>query len=199
MLKLLYETPSEWCEYACADLAALLIDHAHLEKKAAGTAVTLLFRYPDEVALQEPLAALAQEELEHFRVVLAALEDRGLALRRQRASVYAGRLHALVRGGEPERLLDTLLVAALIEARSCERFSLLAEGLTEREPRLAAMYRELLASEARHHGVYLRLAEAVATASASERFECLAGREGEIACELVERASRTSAAVRLHN
>ncbi len=200
MLKLRYDTPPEWCERVREDVASLLIDHAHLEKKAAGTAVTLLFRYPECAALQEPLAALAQEELEHFRAVLSELKRRRLALRRQRASPYAGRLHAEVRSREPGRLVDTLLVAALIEARSCERFTLLANGLGPHERELAALYRALLASEARHHGVYLRLAEAIAgDKDVRARFETLAEREAEIARDLVQGSAHPGAAVRLHS
>lgn len=198
-MKLRYETPRAWCAHACSDIEALLIDHAHLEKKAAGTAVTLLFRYPDRLALQAPLASLAQEELEHFRVVLDELQRRGTALRRQRASPYAGKLHALVRGREPGRLLDTLLVAALIEARSCERFTLLAKALEHRDAALAGMYQALLASEARHHGVYLRLAEGLENGEQTrERFDVLTERESEVARALVEGSALPGAPVRLH-
>lgn len=198
-MKLRYETPRAWCAHACSDLEALLIDHAHLEKKAAGTAVTLLFRYPDEPALQAPLASLAQEELEHFRVVLDELRRRGTTFRRQRASPYAGTLHALVRGREPERLLDTLLVAALIEARSCERFTLLAEALESRDVVLAEMYRALLASEARHHGEYLRLAQGLENGEQTRaRFAVLAEREAEVTRALVDGSMLPGAPVRLH-
>ncbi len=199
MLQLRYETPHDWCALARRDVESLLVDHAHLEKKAAGTAVTLLFRYPAEHALQGPLAELAREELEHFGAVLAELERRGLVLRRQRASAYAGRLHRAVRAGERDRLLDTLLVAALIEARSCERFALLAEEFAQRDTALATLYQTLLVSEARHHGVYLRMAgEVTSPGVARERLETLAVREAEVARELVERARRPGAPVRLH-
>jgi tRNA-(ms[2]io[6]A)-hydroxylase len=123
-------------------------------------AVGLLFRYPEHRFLHAPLSRLAREELVHFEQVLALLEARGCGFRRQRPSPYAGRLKRLVRGREPQQLLDTLLCCALIEARSCERFQLLAEAAAE--PGLADLYRGLLASEARHHGVYLELAEALA-------------------------------------
>jgi tRNA-(ms[2]io[6]A)-hydroxylase len=121
--------------------------------------VQLLFRYPQHAFLQVPLSRLAREELAHFERVLGVLQARGKGLTRQRPSPYGGRLHAFVRRREPEQLLDLLLVSALIEARSCERFRELAAALDE--PELAALYRELLASEARHHQVYVELAEAL--------------------------------------
>ncbi|HSJ97887.1 MAG TPA: tRNA isopentenyl-2-thiomethyl-A-37 hydroxylase MiaE, partial [Myxococcota bacterium] len=145
MLRLAAPTDPAWTARALAGLDELLLDHAHLEKKAAGTAVTLLFRYPERRALQEPLARLAREELAHFEQVLAHLDRRGVRFRPQRPAPYAGRLHAAVRPDEPGRLLDTLLVAALIEARSCERLGLLAEALPGVDAALAALYRGLLA------------------------------------------------------
>jgi tRNA-(ms[2]io[6]A)-hydroxylase len=161
MLRLAAPTDPAWTARAIAGLDEVLLDHAHLEKKAAGTAVTLLFRYPERRALQEPLARLAREELAHFEQVLAHLDRRGVRFRPQRPGPYAGRLHAAVRPDEPERLLDTLLVAALIEARSCERLGLLAEALPGVDAALAALYRGLLAAEARHHGEYVALALAL--------------------------------------
>jgi tRNA-(ms[2]io[6]A)-hydroxylase len=161
MLRLALATDRAWANRALHRLDELLLDHAHLEKKAAGTAVTLLFRYPERRALQEPLARLAREELGHFELVLGQLDRRGVAFRPQRPGPYAGRLHAAVRAEEPARLLDTLLVAALIEARSCERLGLLADVLPGVDPELAALYRGLLAAEARHHGEYVGLALAL--------------------------------------
>jgi tRNA-(ms[2]io[6]A)-hydroxylase len=161
MLRLACATDPGWAGRALGRLDELLLDHAHLEKKAAGTAVTLLFRYPERRALQEPLARLAREELGHFEQVLGHLDRRGVAFRPQRPGPYAGRLHRAVRADEPARLLDTLLVAALIEARSCERLGLLAEALPGVDDELAALYRGLLAAEARHHGEYVGLALAL--------------------------------------
>ena len=111
-----------------------------------------------------PLARLAQEELGHFADVVAVLAARGVALRHQVPSSYAGALLAAVRPTEPERLVDTLLCAALIEARSCERMQLLAEALDD--ARLVALYRQLLRAEARHHATYVALADAVSGATA---------------------------------
>jgi tRNA-(ms[2]io[6]A)-hydroxylase len=160
MLHLATTTDDSWLERALSDLDELLLDHAHCEQKAAGNAVALLFRYPQHAFLMAPLASLAREELEHFQQVLAALERRGKRFRPQRASPYAGKLRSIVRGAEPERLLDTLLCSAVIEARSCERFQLLAEAVSDAS--LAEFYRGLLACEARHHHVFLELAEELA-------------------------------------
>jgi tRNA-(ms[2]io[6]A)-hydroxylase len=160
MLHLAAETAPDWAARAVAHLDEILLDHAHLEKKAAGTAVTLLFQHPEIAPLQQPLAALAREELAHFEGVLRHLERRGVAFRRQKPGRYAGRLHRVVRGDAEHQLLDVLLVAAVIEARSCERLGLLAGALGAVDPALAAWYESLLASEARHHGEYVALAEA---------------------------------------
>ena len=192
VLSLASRSDPAWAERALADLDAVLLDHAHLEKKAAGMAVTLMFRYPERTALMEPLSRLAREELTHFEQVLAQLGRRGTSFRRQRASPYAGRLHRLVRAHEPARLLDTLLVAAVIEARSCERFGLLADALEQQQPELAGFYRGLLAAEARHHGIYLDLARLVASESE------LRERLGEITRNEAELAAGCSREPRLH-
>lgn len=153
-------------------LPTILLDHAHCEKKAASTAINLLFRYQPIPELMRPLSELAREELGHFELLLGVLERRGIPFGPLSPSPYAAELHRAVRDEEreaganagrltgrtvrPERLLDTLLVCALIEARSCERMKLLAEAVDD--PELAALYRDLLASEARHHATYVDLA-----------------------------------------
>lgn len=159
MLHLQRETEEGWVERALDAMPEILLDHAHCEKKAASTAVNLIFRYPQHVVLMRPLSELAREELEHFEQVLTMLESRALEYRRQRPSPYAGKLMTIVRATEPERLLDTLLCCALIEARSCERMKILAARLQDRE--LEALYTSLLACEARHHRTYVDLAEAI--------------------------------------
>lgn len=187
MLHLASQTGPDWLPRAWAAIDEVLLDHAHCEKKAAGAAIKLLFSYPHHRFLQEPLAELAREELEHFQQVLALLDARGIRYATLRPSPYGLALHALVRRGEPDRLLDVLLIAALIEARSCERFQILAEGVPD--PALAALYRSLLACEARHHGLYLELAsQLVARAVRDVRLEALAAAEAEIVarpCEWV--------------
>ncbi len=160
MLHLASTTGAAWLARALAHLDDILVDHAHCEKKAASTAVSLLFRYPERTELLGPLARLARDELRHFEQVVERLRARGVALRHQRPSPYASELLAAVRPAEPARLLDTLLCMALIEARSCERFQRLAEAVPDAD--LAALFAGLLASEARHHRAYVGLAELVA-------------------------------------
>lgn len=162
VLHLASRTPAHWSAWACEHpqrLDEILLDHAHCEKKAASTAIGLVFRYQDHPALMLPLSRLAREELEHFELVLSHVERRGSTFHRLRPSPYASRLLTIVRPQEPHRLLDTLMGCAMIEARSCERMQRLAEAL-EAHPdhALHGMYRALLACEARHHTTYLDLA-----------------------------------------
>ena len=163
MLNLAAPSSPAWLARAVANTDELLLDHAHCEKKAASTAVSLLFRYPDRLALSRRLSELAREELGHFEQMVTVLEARGVPLVHLTPSPYAGELLQAVRAEEPGRLLDTLLCLSLIEARSCERMKLLAEALTDAP--LAALYQGLLASEARHHHAYVELAETVAPAA----------------------------------
>jgi tRNA-(ms[2]io[6]A)-hydroxylase len=160
VLSLASTTGPGWLARALASLDDILLDHAHCEKKAASSAVSLLFKYPERTTLLPVLSRLAREELGHFEEVLAHLAARRVPFRHQMPSPYAGALLTAIRPREPERLLDTLLCHALIEARSCERMKLLAEALAD--PALAALYRGLLASEARHHHAYVELAAGLA-------------------------------------
>lgn len=179
MLHLASQTDPDWATRAVAAVDEILLDHAHLEKKAAGTAVNLIFRYPQHSFMMVPLSRLAREELAHFEQVLRILEDRGVPYERQRPAPYAGKLMKVVREGEPARLLDTLLCCAVIEARSCERMKLLAEALPQEE--LQSLYRGLLACEARHHGTYLELAKRVAPEDeVMARLEVVAAHEAAV-------------------
>lgn len=179
MLHLASTTDRAWLPRAWASIDEVLLDHAHCEKKAAGAAIKLLFSYPHHRFLQEPLAELAREELEHFQQILARLDRRGVRYATIKPSPYGMALHALVRRDEPDRLLDVLLISALIEARSAERFQILAEGVPDAA--LAGLYRSLLASEARHHGLYLELADALVPRVVREaRLEVLARAEAGI-------------------
>lgn len=159
MLHLSSETDPDWASRAVAAIEVILLDHAHLEKKAASTAINLIFRYPERTSLMRSLSELAREELDHFEQVLAVLEERGIPFARLTPSPYAARLMEVVRASEPERLLDTLIACAFIEARSCERMKILAAHLSDQ--RLRTLYGSLLASEARHHRTYLELAEPI--------------------------------------
>jgi tRNA-(ms[2]io[6]A)-hydroxylase len=179
VLHLASQTGPGWLPRARSAIDEVLLDHAHCEKKAAGAAVKLLFSYPHHRFLQEPLAELAREELEHFREVLGLLDRRGIRYATLKPSPYGMALHALVRRDEPDRLLDVLAISALIEARSCERFQILADGVGD--PELGALYRSLLACEARHHGIYRELAaQLVPRAVRDARIAALAAAEAEI-------------------
>lgn len=156
MLNLSSTTAPDWSERIQADLAPVLLDHAHCEKKAASTALGLIFKHQDRPELCAQLSALAREELEHFERCLDLLRDRGIAFGRLTPSPYAKRLHGACRTEEPAKSVDVLLCCGLIEARSCERMKILSETLPDTE--LAAFYGELLASEARHHTTYVDLA-----------------------------------------
>ena len=185
---------ASWLEQANARPELVLIDHAHCERKAAGVALQLMFRYPSDAELGALLSPLAREELEHFEQVLQLLDGRGIPLRPLPAPAYGATLTAAVRRGEPQRMLDAFLVAGLIEARSHERMALLAAHSPDVE--LQDLYGELLASEARHFGLYWVLCE--------ERFgrEATVARLQELAAVEVEALSGELAnpdAVRMHS
>ena len=148
-------TPDAWVEAALGQLDVLLIDHANCEKKAAGAALNLTYRYLDDFDLLNKLSRLAREELRHFEQVIAIMHGRGIAYRHLSASRYAAGLRAAVGSREPARRVDTLVVGAIIEARSCERFARLAPRLDDE---LRGFYESLLKSESRHYRDYLRLA-----------------------------------------
>ncbi|NCF51110.1 tRNA-(ms[2]io[6]A)-hydroxylase [Gammaproteobacteria bacterium] len=149
-------TPKAWLDLACARLPDLLLDHANCELKAASTALGFLYRYPDRIALAQRMSRLAREELRHFEQVRSIMADFDVPFERLTASRYAGSLRAAARDDEPGKLLDMLLIGALIEARSCERFAALAPLLPAR---LGKFYSGLLASEARHFEQYVALAK----------------------------------------
>lgn len=179
MLSLQCPTPPRWLEQVAPHVPTLLIDHAHCEKKAAGTALNLIFAYVDRVELCRELSTIVEEELDHFRQVLDLLERRGIRFRRLTPSNYGRQLAELVSKQEPHKAIDRLLVAGLIEARSCERFGLLREHLDDRE--LAAFYDSLFESEARHHSTYVRFAKEFGTEDEVHvRLDALAAAEAEI-------------------
>ncbi|MCA9247057.1 MAG: tRNA-(ms[2]io[6]A)-hydroxylase [Planctomycetales bacterium] len=181
MLHLASDTTERWLTQVDQHLDDVLIDHAHCEKKAAGTAMNLLFAYVENIDLCREMTRIVEEELEHFHMVLAILEERGVRFRRLKPSAYGRKLNDLVRKQEPQRAVDRLLVASLIEARSCERFRLLADHIQLKEPELAEFYAGLFESEARHHTTYVRLAKQFADEETVEaRLDELAQLEADI-------------------
>ncbi len=176
-------TPERWLVAAASNLPVLLIDHANCEKKAASTAMALLFRYPEKEQLCHWMSRLAREELRHYEQVAKLLRTRDIAWRQVPASRYAEGLRAHVARRDPERLLDILIVGALIEARSCERFQALAPRLDEE---LRGFYTGLCAAERRHFQRYLLLAReeargcAMSEAQLSARVASLVRAEQEL-------------------
>ncbi|ERT05145.1 putative tRNA-(Ms(2)io(6)a)-hydroxylase [Lyngbya aestuarii BL J] len=172
-------TSSAWLEQALANLDTILLDHSHCERKAAGVALNLMFRYPSSTKLVRTLTAIAQEELQHFEQVNQWLERRGIPLARLDAPPYGSELNKQIRRNEPQRMLDFLLVYSLIEARSHERLGLLGAHCPDVE--LAKFYRGLMASEARHYGYYWILATTYfETEVVNERLEELSEIESNI-------------------
>ena len=149
-------TPEAWIDEAGRRLPELLLDHANCELKAASTALGFIYHYPDKAALASRMSRLAREELRHFEQVRKIMEVRSVPFEHITASRYAGSLRDAVRKNEPDRLLDLLLVGALIEARSCERFAALVPHLPSD---LSKFYAGLLDSEARHFEHYLEFAK----------------------------------------
>ncbi len=170
-------TPDAWLQTALQRQDTLLIDHANCEKKAASTALSLLYRYVERPELLQKMSRLAREELRHFEQVLALMQARGIEYVQLSPSRYAGALHVLVRRQEPQRLLDTLLIGAFIEARSYERFKALAPLL---DSELQKFYGALLQSEERHFQEYLQLAKRYFDEDFSARIALIGECEAEL-------------------
>jgi tRNA-(ms[2]io[6]A)-hydroxylase len=173
-------TPEAWVACAVERWRELLVDHANCEKKAASTALALMFAYPEDHALALALSRLAREELRHFEQVQKVMIALGVEFERQQPGRYAAELRGLLRTSEPDRKLDLLLSGALIEARSSERFRLLSGRL--QQP-LAAFYTQLERSEARHFELYVNLARGAAPERWEARLSELAEREAKLATE----------------
>ena len=170
-------TPQAWIDEAIKDIPLLLQDHANCEKKAASTAMNLLFRYNDKQDLQEWLAQLAREELLHYEQVMEIMTKRGLRYTPITNARYAGSLRKHVRTYEPQHLIDILIIGAFVEARSCERFAAIAPFLDEE---LKRFYTFLLKSEARHFEYYLSLAERYSPEPITERIAFFRDKEAEL-------------------
>lgn len=174
------ETPQAWVEFAKSpeQQALLLIDHANCEKKAASTALTLMYRYVGDFDMMHKMSRLAREELRHYEQVMQLMQKRGIAYEQITPCRYASELRKPVRTHEPARFIDTLIVGAIIEARSCERFAKLAPHLDEE---LQNFYLSLLKSESRHYEDYLHLAKKAAEgADISERVNLFLALEKEL-------------------
>lgn len=174
---LLCRTPQAWIDRALQEQALMLVDHANCEKKAASTALGLMYRHIDCDELLNKLSRLAREELRHFEQVIAIMKKRGVTYEHVTASRYAAGLHSHAAKRDPERLVDTLIMGAIIEARSCERFSALAPHL---DPVLQKFYLSLLKSESRHFMDYLSLARKYAQSPIDERVQFFLEREREL-------------------
>lgn len=156
MLRLRCETDPAWIDVVRGDFDAFLLDHAACERKASATALKLVSHYSDRTLLVRTLIPFAQEELDHFAQVMAIILDRGLTTRPDEKDPYVGALMALIQRGPERYFLDRLLVLGVVEARGCERFGIVAEALDPGP--LKDFYRDITRSEARHHGVFVRLA-----------------------------------------
>jgi tRNA-(ms[2]io[6]A)-hydroxylase len=179
MLNLQSESTARWLKQVDENLPEILIDHAHCEKKAAACALNLIMAYVDHPELVDELVTIVNEELEHFQQVLVLLKKRNIVFGRQQAGGYGRQLNDLVRKFEPYRAIDRFLIASLIEARSCERFSLLRDHVPDQE--LAEFYGSLFESEARHHTTYVRMAKVFGSDEmVKERLEELSALETEI-------------------
>lgn len=163
------ETPDAWVQNALQNQSLLLLDHANCEKKAASTAITLMYRYVGDFEMMHKMSRLAREELRHYEQVMSIMQSRGIAYEQITPCRYASELRKPVRTHEPGRFIDTLIVGAIIEARSCERFAKVAPHLDEE---LQKFYLSLLKSESRHYEDYLHLArKAAGSVSIEDRIQ----------------------------
>lgn len=179
MLCLKSDSKIEWVENALQNLDQILIDHAHCERKAATFALSMTTRYPEKVSMVSKMIEIAQEELEHFQLVHNYIVEKGIEFTKDSGNFFVQNLHSMISKQEPMRFLDSLLVGALIEARSCERFSQLAKHVQSGE--LQKFYSNLLASEAGHYTIYTDIArEYFPKETVKQRLEELAIKEAEI-------------------
>jgi len=149
--------PDEWLPKVLANLNGVLVDHCHLERKAAASALNLI-KYPELWGCLKELNQIAQEELEHFHLILNLLESRKIPFGPTPTSPWIGGIMRLIRKGRQEQVIDHLIAASLIEGRSCEKFQILGEALEDREPELARIYTDLVESEGNHYSHYWLMA-----------------------------------------
>ncbi|MEX2488235.1 MAG: tRNA-(ms[2]io[6]A)-hydroxylase [Pseudomonadales bacterium] len=172
------QTPDAWLDVALANIDILLIDHANCEKKAASTAMNLIYRYVDKPAMMMQLSRLAREEMRHFEQVLAILQRRRIEYVHLTPSRYAGELRKGVRTWEPARLVDMLIMGAVVEARSCERFARLTNVIPDEE--LRTFYGNLAESERRHYIVYMEMAARYAEGPVADRVDDFLSRDRQL-------------------
>ena len=191
MLHLAGPTRAAWFEDVREHMPTLMLDHAHLEKRAASTAMSMIFRYTEDPALALALSEVVREEMSHFELMIGVLTRRQIPLARLEPAPYASLLAAHARRQEPWALLDKLLIAALIEARSCERFQILAAH--HDDPDIAQLYAQLYRDEARHHTLYTQIAR--------ERFghEVTSARLDQLAQAELEALHASDGQPRLHS
>lgn len=186
MLRLRYDTPHAWLDVILSDFDAFLLDHTLCERKASALALKIATHYPDRTELAEEMVELAHEELTHFVQCFKLLRKRGLVLPHNTPDQYVHELFNFVRHGREEYFLDRLLVFAVIEARGCERFAMVAEALPPGE--LKTFYEDITRSEARHHGLFTRLARLyVDEAVVNERLDQLLDYEADLVRRLPHR------------
>ena len=191
MFRLKLPTDPRWVDLASMSLEEILTDHAYCEQKAASTCISLIQNYPEREELVEKLSPIVIEEWGHFRMVLTELKKRKLKLGRQRRDEYVNQLRRMIRAGDrvERQLMDKLLVSALIEARSCERFRLLSENLPQ--PELRKFYRHFMESEAGHYTLFMKLAKKyMPVKEVNERWKEMLDTEKEILKSLEVKGER---------
>lgn len=191
MFRLKLPTDPRWVNLAAMSLDEILTDHAYCEQKATSTCISLIQNYPDREELVKQLAPIVTEEWGHFRMVMAEMKRRKLKLGRQRKDEYVNALRKLIRNGDrvERQLMDKLLVSALIEARSCERFRLLSEQLPQ--PELREFYRHFMESEAGHYTLFMKLARRyMQVRDVNERWKFMLEEEKKIMEQLKVSGSR---------
>ena len=179
MLLFREQVPAEWLPGVLGNLPAMLVDHAHLERKAATSAINLE-KYRDLYSRVEELNAIAAEELRHFQLVLDLLKQRGIPFGRPQTSPWISGLMRSVRSGQRHQAIDHLICAALIEGRSCEKFQILAKELLSIDARLARFYDSLVESEGNHYATYLLMARGIDNAEADRRLDFYLGLDAEL-------------------
>jgi len=187
-MRLKVKTPKQWLDTVLADFDAFLVDHAQCERKASALAMSIVAHFRDKPELIRAMIDLAIEELEHFKMVNELLEERGLMIGPDEKDHYVNQLIVLIRKSGETYLLDRLLVAGVIEARGTERFGLVAEALSE--AKLKNLYAEFTRAEARHHGLFVRLAKKYYDVKTVEdRLEEILLHEAKIVAEIPFRAA----------